>query len=98
MSYRTFLFIGIRIPYNIANMANTMSQHPKACLLPLEAMATNVEDLRMRRLAALTLATAVRDMIREEIQGQLLHDSADLLCELRESRIDDLSGVPCSAS
>ena len=64
-----------------------------ADLARLEAIEVGADAMRRRRELALAQAAAVRTMIREERQGYPLPDSADVLTELRERRIDDLASV-----
>lgn len=59
----------------------------------LEALERDVEDVRARRRAALTLATASRQRVTVQRGGKSLPDSADVLNQLREERMDDFSGL-----
>jgi prevent-host-death family protein len=57
-------------------------------LARLEAMGDR-QNVRQQRLAALALAEEARAQIRAERHGQLMPDSAELLNDLREGRVDD---------
>ena len=61
----------------------------------LEEWEQGGQSTRMRRAAALALATAARARIRAERQGASLPDSADILERLREERLHELTDLRC---
>ena len=64
-----------------------------ADLRHLEALEQQAGETQARRTAALAAAAAARARIRTERNGVLLPDSAEILVQLREERLDESSGL-----
>lgn len=60
-------------------------------LAQLEGLPHDAESIRQQRLAALERAKVLRQKQRE--QGTVLTDSVDLINQLREERISELSNL-----